>query len=228
MTKTMCRNLHAGATLPLLALLGLASTTPTMAQQRAGLGLRSDSTINRVLLYVDGAPISQARFDAKRALVAEQQKAMLNQVETSQEDLDAMALGLAIEEQVLLNEAKAQGIGFSDTEIIQRVRSMQDSVEASGDEDAKAAFHWGIAQNGLREGEFASDPSVISAYREAFTLGEIRWRIIAVPALDGENATATPQSRIEGFVQRRRAKIQAVDPSIAKATELVRHRLHLE
>lgn len=215
--------------LKLISLVGVALVlaSTAVAQERAGTDFRAPAR-NRILLYVDDSPVSEAQFNAKRAVIAEQQKTFIHQVEPSQDDLDATALSLVIEEQILLDAAKAQGIEYSDAEVTQRVRSMQDEVGASDNEDAKAGFRWAITQHGLTDAEFASDMRIISAYRRVFTLGEIRSRIVASRGNDLENNPATTQSPIEQFVQDRRAKLRVADPSISTAARTVQDRLHLE
>ena len=209
----------------LVLVLALSLTWTTTAQQPQE-NIQRSANASKVLLYVDESPVTQAQLNAKRSIVIEQQRTLVQQVEVSQDEIDSAALTLAVREKMLLNEAKAQGIEFADGEISQRVRSMQEDVTASGDEEAKAAFRWAIAQNGLTDAEFASDPRVIAAYRVMFTLAEIRSRIVANQV--GSADTVTSEEAVEKFIQNRGAKLRIADPSISTAARTVQLRLRLE
>ncbi len=145
----------------------------------------------------------------------------------AQDDIDTEALAAAVQETVLFQAAKAEGIGFSDDEIIQRVRSMQDRVNASGDPQAQQAFQWAAQNAGVSDAEFASDPRIIAAYRKAFTVGEMRSRIIAAIPLDRRSDPAATHEAIIEFIQNRHATVRSVDDSVVASVEVVKQRLSL-
>lgn len=160
-------------------------------------------TYPTVVAYVDGQPI-WGKLLAIR--VAALQQSVDPTVDKSHPERDA--LHDIIRDQILTEHAQDYGVSVSYEEA--RAEAQREKALVLGNPDARAETALLAKQLGVSVDDYFDQPTVIAAYRESITLGEMQNYILNHAPVAARDSEATEQAALDAFADGIHAKVQVL------------------